>query len=304
MRAILVHNPNAGTGRHSADKLTGLLKAEGIFAAYYSTEDERYRDALRGAGELVVAAGGDGTIARVARSLRDRNVPVAILPLGTANNIACSLRIPLEPKETVASWSSAAPRDFDVGRAIGPWGNSLFLEATGAGAFADAVAAMERLKPDKKVGKKDALAKARRGFMKALKDAKPADITILADGEELPRDLLLVEVMNTTHMGPRLHLAQSADSRDGHLDVVFLPKDRRDDMLDWLKSDDGETPPVSIARARRISFEWDGAPLRIGDEMAPAKCSGSVRVDLESECLRLLAPSEAEPHTPAEGRLS
>jgi diacylglycerol kinase family enzyme len=293
VRAILIHNPNAGTGRHTADGLIDLLKQEGVSASYHSTLDERYRDALRHAADLVIAAGGDGTIAKVADALGDREVPVAIIPLGTANNIACSLQLPSKPKKAVRSWRTAAPRDFDIGSASGPWGRRLFLEATGAGAFAEAVAALDHAEPNnKKPKRKAALKKARRGFQKILQDARPAEIAVVADGEALPDDLLLIEVMNTTHMGPRLRLAEAADSGDGRLDVVFLPRERRDDMLDWLKSEDSEAPPpVSAMRARRISIEWNGTPLRIGDAMAPEDGRGPVSVELEPECLKVLVPT-------------
>jgi diacylglycerol kinase family enzyme len=186
-------------------------------------------------------------------------------------------------------------RDFDVGCAIGPWGRSMFLEAIGTGAFAEAVAALEGDEPGKKRKKKDKLKEARRGFSRILREAKPIRAGIAVDGEELPDDVLLVEVMNITQMGPRLQLARGADSADGCLDVVCLPKERRDEMLDWLESADGDAPaPVSTARARRVSIDWNGTPLRVGDEVASGKSRGHVNVELESESLQVLVPAENE----------
>ena len=46
-----------------------------------------------GTVDCVVAAGGDGTVARVARALAGGPIPLAVLPAGTANNIATSLEI-------------------------------------------------------------------------------------------------------------------------------------------------------------------------------------------------------------------
>ncbi|MGH6925681.1 MAG: diacylglycerol/lipid kinase family protein [Propylenella sp.] len=293
MRAILVHNSNAGDGRHPADELIDILEEEGISASYYSTKDDAHRNALRTTADLVIAAGGDGTVAKVASGLKHRKTPIAIIPLGTANNVARSLGIPEGPKEAVESWRSARQRRFDVGVASGPWGRSTFLEATGAGAFAAAVAAAEKKdEPDAKPKKQKKLKAARSAFFKALKDAVPTSTRIVADGERLPDGLLLVEIMNIGQMGPRLRLADAADSGDGYLDVVFLAEKGRKEMLDWLDSDDGKaSAPVSSVRARKVSIDWDGAPLRVGDEMVePRKAGGPVRVGLEREGIEMLVP--------------
>ena len=86
---------------------------------------------------LVVVAGGDGTVARVARRMVGRGVPVAILPAGTANNIARSLGLLKQPfEELVRGWRDARRVQLDVGIAAGPWGERYFVEGLGAGLFA------------------------------------------------------------------------------------------------------------------------------------------------------------------------
>jgi diacylglycerol kinase (ATP) len=302
MHAVLIHNPNAGHGRHSADGLIDLLRKEGISATYYSTKDDRYRHALRRTTDMVIAAGGDGTIAKVARELKGHDVPVAIIPLGTANNIACSLGLLEKPKKAVRRWAAASPRRFDVGLARGPWGRSLFLESTGTGAFADAVAAIDgnAAKDAEDRPRKKKLREGRRGFMKALKKAGPTSLRILADDERLPDDLLLVEIMNICCMGPRLRLAHAADCGDGRFDVVYLGREQRDEMLGWMETADADVPPpVSIARARKISIDWDGAPMRVGDKMVPDSGRlGKVRIELEPEGIHILVPADAEIDVP------
>ena len=59
---------------------------------------------LESHADLVVAAGGDGTVATAARVLAGRKIPLAILPLGTANNIARSLNSDGPLDTLVASW--------------------------------------------------------------------------------------------------------------------------------------------------------------------------------------------------------
>ena len=88
MRALLVHNPKAGSGRPSGDELLAALDAAGFSTTYCSTKTGDVDQALAQPADIVIVAGGDGTVAKIARSLNDRKTLVAILPFGTANNIA------------------------------------------------------------------------------------------------------------------------------------------------------------------------------------------------------------------------
>ncbi len=58
--------------------------------------------------DLVVAAGGDGTVGAAARALAGSGVPLGVMPLGTANNVARSLGIHGGPDEVAATWRHRA----------------------------------------------------------------------------------------------------------------------------------------------------------------------------------------------------
>jgi diacylglycerol kinase family enzyme len=103
----------------------------GMMVAYHSTKDPAYKGALRHRWDLVIIAGGDGTIAKVARRLRFRRTPIIILPVGTANNIARSLG--LLTVEPVAHYLTGSLRELNVGRARDPWGTLAFVESVGVG---------------------------------------------------------------------------------------------------------------------------------------------------------------------------
>ena len=92
MRATLFHNPSAG---HKADKddILAAMKLADFEVRYISTKEGDIEQALEKKTDLLVIAGGDGTITEITTKLPDRSTPVAVLPLGTANNIARSLGV-------------------------------------------------------------------------------------------------------------------------------------------------------------------------------------------------------------------
>src|SRR5256885_7051126 len=92
MRITLMHNPKAGRGKLVKRDLMAALARAGHLAIYQSTKKSDYKEALREPADLVLAAGGDGTVGKVGRELIDTGIPLSVLPLGTANNLARSLR--------------------------------------------------------------------------------------------------------------------------------------------------------------------------------------------------------------------
>jgi diacylglycerol kinase (ATP) len=74
---------------------------------------------------LVAVAGGDGTVAKAARHMPDRNVPLALLPTGTANNVAHSLDLLGEAEEIAANLQGAPTRPLDLGSVKGHGANAV-----------------------------------------------------------------------------------------------------------------------------------------------------------------------------------
>src|SRR5881396_3389116 len=99
MRIILMHNPKAGRGNHARKELMAALANAGHHAIYQSTKKSDYKKALKKSVDVVLAAGGDGTVGKVGRELIDSGVPLGVLPLGTANNLACSLGFTASPED-------------------------------------------------------------------------------------------------------------------------------------------------------------------------------------------------------------
>src|SRR5690606_18010193 len=111
-----------------------------------SARDAHWTAALEAPADLVVAAGGDGTVGRVARRMIGRGAPMTAISLGTANNIARSLGLTeLSISAQVAAWCEARPAALDAGSVTSVWGRRFFIEGLGLGLFASLVAEGERL---------------------------------------------------------------------------------------------------------------------------------------------------------------
>ncbi len=71
-----MHNPKAGRGNHGKKELMAALANAGHHAIYESTKNSDYKKALEKSVDLVLAAGGDGTVGKVGRELIDSGMPV------------------------------------------------------------------------------------------------------------------------------------------------------------------------------------------------------------------------------------
>ncbi|MFC7611834.1 diacylglycerol/lipid kinase family protein [Teichococcus aestuarii] len=106
MQALLFHNPSAGQGDHSLRELTAALERAGLSLRVCPSKGEAAASALETAPDLVIVAGGDGTVGRIATRMPSR-AHLAILPFGTANNLARSLGLWDSHRAFAESWRQA-----------------------------------------------------------------------------------------------------------------------------------------------------------------------------------------------------
>src|SRR4030095_14033408 len=94
--------------------------------------------------DIVAVAGGDGTVGKLARCLIGSRTPIAVLPMGKANNVAKMLGLTGRPLEDlIKEWKSARCVNFDAGVASGPWGSQCFIEGFGVGLFAETISRLD-----------------------------------------------------------------------------------------------------------------------------------------------------------------
>ncbi|WP_131742385.1 diacylglycerol/lipid kinase family protein [Actinomadura roseirufa] len=125
-RAVLVVNSRSRRGRRLYGRARRLLREAGLeFAHVFPVTDptrlgELFTDVLALEPDLVVVGGGDGTVAEAVGHLAHRDIALGVLPLGTTNNFARSLEMPLDLSGAVATLAMAGPpggkvADVDVG---------------------------------------------------------------------------------------------------------------------------------------------------------------------------------------------
>ena len=148
-RACLIFNPASGGAGHSSE-VWSALREVGIWAEMIeTTADEPATGVARRAAEsgrfdLVIAAGGDGTVAEVAKGLVGTEACLGVLAQGTFNNFSRALGLPAnETKAGCAVLGRGRVRRVDVGRANG---EHLFFEAAGVGLDAPLFPLGEELK--------------------------------------------------------------------------------------------------------------------------------------------------------------
>lgn len=142
---IVIYNPAAGQRRvHRLWDVLDILTGTGIRVRLMETAHAGHATVLAAqaaedGARLVVAAGGDGTIAEVAAGLAGSSAAMGIIPLGTANVLAQELNLPFRPREIAAALAFGRTRTLWPGMASGPGGDRLFVQMLGVGLDAQVV---------------------------------------------------------------------------------------------------------------------------------------------------------------------
>ncbi|MBX7257883.1 MAG: diacylglycerol kinase family lipid kinase [Candidatus Hydrogenedentes bacterium] len=219
MHVRIIANPISGGGRGpgAAAALSAALEARGISSETRITRQAGDAGvwAREPGADCVVSVGGDGTLNEVANALIGRGVPIATLPLGTANVVARELRTPTDPVLLSELIASSSIRVIDVGRA----GERLFLLGTGAGLDAAIVEVVHGNR-----GAKLSFLSYVWPAVKTILTYRYPRITVEVDGETVSSDAHYVIVGNCSWSAGVFQATPKALPDDGLLDVCIIPK--------------------------------------------------------------------------------
>ena len=303
MRIILMHNPKAGRGKHNKKDLLNALAKAGYHAIYQSTKTD-YKKALKKSVDLVIAAGGDGTVRKVGCELIDTGIPLSVLPLGTANNLARSLGFVAPAEEIIARLEGGKKRPFDIGLARGPWGKRYFFESFGGSLLADYLANPERKeKKIKELSKEQEMARHVSTLRRMLHNHPARKWNVDVDGKDVSGRYVLWEAMNIRSVGPALYLASLAATKDGRLDFVCVREEDRSLLMKYLDARLAGARskfPLPFRRFRRLKIVWENSMLHLDDKLWPRKnqkpkSPSEVEITVKPSALVILRPRLHKP---------
>jgi diacylglycerol kinase family enzyme len=273
VRLTLLHNPSSGEADHDRDELESLLARAGELT-YRSLDDDAWRHALDDGSDLVVVAGGDGSIRKVFTALGSRRILAGLLPLGSANNIARTLGLDYDAAAgLLAGGVEGDRRRFDVWDVTSTWGSSRSIEAVGGGLFAQLLDEADDA-PSEPSGPQN-VDFGLRLLDETLATVEPHRWVIELDGARRDEEVIGVEALNTREIGPHLPFAPAADPGDGLLDVVLIRPDDRATLADYVAArlggrEDATPPELETLRAEHVVLEPPGAVRLHVDDLVPA----------------------------------
>jgi len=274
MLVTLIHNPKAGDGKvPDAGALVELIRQAGHDVRYQSSKEEGWATALEAPTDLVTAAGGDGTVGRVARRMIGRGVAMTAISLGTANNICRSLGLTdLSIADQIAGWRTARRTPLDAGVAVGAWGRRYFIEGLGIGLFPSLMAKGRREGPRRTADAQASVMSAVTSLRDYLRDQRAKRVRATLDGADISGEYLLFEVMNMQFVGPNLYLAPGGRPDDGLFDVVVVRRAQRKALDAYLAEWEAghlAPPHLPTVRGRQLLISGGRHPVHIDDRMAP-----------------------------------
>ena len=296
----LLHNPTAGNEDHDKDALTSLMEENG-FECQYSSLKKEWKE-IDEKVDFLVAAGGDGTIRKITKQLLDRKLsektwPIALLPLGTANNIAQTLDIEGSAEEIIQSWHQTHIKTFDVGRIRGLPKVDFFLESLGYGMFPYLIKKMKKVEKKENQTPEQEIKTALETLYEIIFSYEPKECHLVIDGVDHSGTFLMTEIMNTKLIGPNLFLSPHGDPGDGEFEVIMIPEKDKEKLAAYIADKlKGIEVPYTFhqLKAKEIAISWEGTHLHVDDEVIKVEKGVKIEIELRKGLLEFMVPNKQE----------
>lgn len=284
IRAMVIYNPTAGRRRQrTLDAVIEALTRRGVQVTLRATTCRG--DAERLAGEAssaaldrLVVAGGDGTINEAINGLRDHDLPLAIVPLGTANVLAAELDLPADASALAEAIVAGAVRRVAIGRVNG----RAFTMMAGVG-FDASVVARVSLRLKRAVGKLAYVIET----MRQLLRYRPLMYDVRIDGKAYRAASLIVA--NGRFYGGRFVCAPAARLESADFQACLFGHAGRWHVMRYavalLLGRLHKLPDVTIVPARRIEIAAPAGDPVQGDGDTLAFLPARIEIVPDTLCL-------------------
>ncbi|MFC7393450.1 diacylglycerol kinase [Scopulibacillus cellulosilyticus] len=257
-RARLIYNPTSGRElmKKNLPYILNRLERAGYETSTHATScagdaTTGARKAVERGYDLVIAAGGDGTINEVVNGLAEQpfRPKLAILPMGTTNDFARAINMPRQIEKACDILCEGAEMPIDVGKV----NDRYFINIAGGGKLTELTYDV----PSKLKTMLGQMAYYLKGI-EMLPSLRPLNARIEYDGRLFEGDIMLFLVTNTNSVGGFEKLAPQASLNDGMFDLLILQKTNLAEFIRLatlaLKGEHMKDPKIIYAQANRIKI--------------------------------------------------
>jgi len=268
MSYCLILNPAAGRGEasHKKDAIVAALKKNtpNMEVRITSEPDEARRIAreVRDRYEVIIAAGGDGTVHEVVNGIAGSNAVLGVIPIGSGNDFVKMLSLPKKIDEAVRVIQADRRRKIDLGKVNDEW----FSNGLGIGFDADVVVEANKIK-------------RLRGFLiylvavlRTLLKFNNRSVRIEVDNTVIEKPVFMISVGNGSCQGGGFYLTPDAVIDDGLLDFcVFDALNTGQILRNLIKVFFGthtRMPQVNVIQTEKMNIKAvEGIPIHADGEL-------------------------------------
>ncbi|NLJ79758.1 MAG: diacylglycerol kinase family lipid kinase [Firmicutes bacterium] len=289
MSIAIIVNPLAGRGRgaKTADLAQQILKEQNVdFELTYTKNPEHAVELAAKASrnhEVIAALGGDGTTREVLEGMWKTSSVLGIIPGGTGNDYARSLRIPLQTKQALEVLKKASTVPLDVGLA----GERIFGVLCSIGFPVDVI---EHVNAHRRGLLKGSLA-ILAGVASTIRHLKTHPVQITVDGTAFKKQIAGLFVMNMPYGGGGLKFTPEAKPNNKVFHVFILDQVSRIDLaLTLPKVYSGRHlphPAITIVEGEQVEVESGQLPIMLDGDVFQM---GTLRARIAPHATRVIVP--------------
>lgn len=288
MRLLFVINPVSGPGKKDwKEYISAWSQSLSHEAEYYLMEADtdnaaQIKKRIQSFNpDRIVTAGGDGTVKLVSGLLAGANIPMAILPAGSANGMARELQIPLNSEEALELAVNGNPSPLDLIRVNNEW----CVHLSDMGLNATLLRYFESFPLRGMLGYAKAL-------LKMIGKKTYMNLSISIDEKKINRKVLMIVIANASKYGTGAVINPKGRPDDGVFEVVVVRRLTIKELIRMLFIQKPFDPrrieiftckKMTLESRYRYPFQIDGEYLGKLDRVEAQIEAGAVQVILPDD---------------------